>query len=69
METNMLFPYLAVGVVLAFQVFVTWRAWHDEVFDRSEKIAQTQLIWLLPLLGSIFVYSMLADEANHQKGR
>lgn len=65
----MLLPYLAVVLVLGFQILVTWRLWRNDVYLRSEKIAQTKLIWLLPLLGSVFVFSMLLDEANHQKGR
>ena len=59
-------PYLVIGVFVFFQSWVTWRVWHDDVFLRSEKSAQTKLIWLVPLLGAILVYSMLSDEKKHQ---
>jgi hypothetical protein len=34
------------------------------MYDRRQKILQTQLIWLLPLLGSGLVYTMLRDERS-----
>lgn len=62
-----MFPIAVVGLVLAFQIFVTWRLWREDSFVASEKRAQTQLIWLLPLLGAVFVFAMLWDESKHQK--
>ena len=60
-------PYIVVGGFLLFQFWVTWRVWRGDLFARSEKIAQTKLIWLLPLLGAVFVYSMQTDEAKSQQ--
>ncbi len=62
-----MFLYFVVGVFILFQCWVTWRVWHNDIFVRSEKIAQTKLIWLLPLLGVVFVHSMLVDEAKHNR--
>lgn len=62
-----MFPILVVGVVLFFQVFVTWQLWRSDVYLRSEKSSQTQLIWALPLLGAVFVAVMLWDEYKHNK--
>jgi len=58
-------PYFVATMLLLFQCWVTWRVWREEFFVRSEKVAQTKLVWLLPLLGAIFVYVMLVDEAKH----
>jgi len=60
-------PYLALGTFLLFQGWVTWRIWRDEFFIHSEKVAQTKLVWLVPMLGAVLVFSMLSDEANHHK--
>lgn len=60
-------PYVVIGLFILFQGWVTWRVWTSPIFVRSEKSAQTKLIWLLPLLGSIMVYSVLADEAKHER--
>jgi len=59
-------PYLVISAFVFFQGWVTWRVWHDDSFIRSEKSAQTKLVWLVPLLGAILVYSMLSDEKKHQ---
>jgi hypothetical protein len=58
-------PYIVIGAFLLFQGWVTWRVWRDDIFIRSEKIAQTKLIWHIPLLGAVLVYSMLVDETKH----
>jgi hypothetical protein len=34
----------------------------SELYDRRQKILQTQLIWLLPILGSGLVFTMLRDD-------
>ncbi len=58
--------YIVISAFVVFQVWVTWRVWRDDSFIRSEKSAQTKLVWLVPLLGAILVYSMLSDERKHQ---
>ena len=60
-------PYIVVGTFFLFQSWVTWCVWRDEFFIRSEKIAQTKLIWFTPLLGAVMVYSVLIDEAKHHR--
>ena len=58
-------PYIVIAAFVFFQSWVTWRVWRDEFFIRSEKINQTKLIWLVPLLGAILVFSVLVDETKH----
>jgi hypothetical protein len=52
----------AVFVALAFQGFVTYRVWRSRVFERGQKLAQSKLIWLLPVLGAVMVFSVLHGE-------
>jgi hypothetical protein len=59
---------LVVVVVLGFQARTTLRVWRSKLYDRSQKIAQSQLIWLLPLVGAVIVMSVLHDEDERQKG-
>ena len=57
-----------VGLILAFQARATQRVWRSKLFDRKQKIAQSQLIWLLPLIGAVIVMSVLEDEVQREKG-
>jgi hypothetical protein len=59
---------LLIVVILAFQARTTLRVWRSKLFDRSQKIAQSQLIWLLPLIGAVIVLSVLDDEDKRDKG-
>lgn len=60
--------FLALLLVFAvvFQVWVTLRVWRIDWFERTEKIAQSKLIWLLPILGAVMVYSVITDEDESQ---
>jgi hypothetical protein len=62
-----LFPIFLLAVLFAFQVWVTWRVWRTDLYLRNEKLAQFRLIWFLPLLGAIIVYSVLSEE-DHRQG-
>lgn len=57
-----------VGLILTFQARATQRVWRSKLFDRKQKIAQSQLIWLLPLIGAVIVMSVLEDEVQREKG-
>jgi hypothetical protein len=60
------FGYILGGALLVavagFQAFVTHKIWRSDAFDRSQKVAQSKLIWLLPALGALMVYAMVAEE-------
>jgi len=58
-------PYLFVVfllTVILFQSFVTYKVWRIDWFEKAEKIAQSKLIWLVPLLGAVMVYTVISDE-------
>ena len=59
---------LLILVILAFQARTTLRVWRSKLFDRSQKVAQSQLIWLIPLIGAVIVRSVLEDEDLRDKG-
>ena len=61
-----LFPTLFFVALLAFQVWVSWRVWRTDLYLKTEKSAQFKLIWLVPLLGAVIVYSVLSEEDQRQ---
>jgi hypothetical protein len=59
--------FIILGVV-AFQIRTTFRVFRSRLFDRPQKIAQTKLIWMLPLIGAALVASVLEDEDRRDRG-
>lgn len=49
---------LLIAVPMA-QMGVTVRLWKSALYAREQQIAQTALIWLLPLIGAMIVYAGL----------
>lgn len=49
----------AVILSLAFQSWLTVRVWMVDAYDRAQKVAQSKLIWLLPIAGPVVVYLVL----------
>ena len=65
-----LFDILVVAVVLAvvaFQAWLTHRVFKSNLYERKQKIAQAQLIWLLPVIGAGLVFSVLQDDAKAER--
>jgi hypothetical protein len=60
-------PALFFIALLAFQVWVSWRVWRTDLYLKTEKSAQFKLIWLVPLLGAVIIYSVLSEE-DHRQG-
>ena len=51
--------------VVAFQVWLTRRVWRSNQYDRRQKIMQTELVWLLPIIGaSLVLYVLREDESE-----
>ena len=68
MDRAHLIGALVILAILAFQARTTLRVWRSKLFDRPQKIAQSQLIWLLPVIGAAIVMSVLQDEDAREKG-
>jgi hypothetical protein len=47
-----LLEYLLIGGVIAYQLYVTNRVVRAAEYTRRQRITQTIVIWLLPLLGA-----------------
>ncbi len=57
--------FLGVAVVLfaiGFQIYVTYRIWRCRLFEKVQKVAQSRLVWFLPVIGAAIVFTMLVDE-------
>jgi hypothetical protein len=57
--------FLGAAVVLfalGFQIYVTYRIWRCRLFERVQKVAQSRLVWFLPVIGAAIVFSVLVDE-------
>jgi len=50
-----------------FQVWVTVRVYRSRLYESSHKSAQAKLIWLLPVLGAIIAFSVLASEEQAER--
>jgi hypothetical protein len=53
---------LCLLLALSFQAWVTFRVWKSRIYEKGQKLAQSKLIWLLPVLGAILVFSVLSAE-------
>ncbi|MEZ4298654.1 MAG: hypothetical protein R3B70_27125 [Polyangiaceae bacterium] len=55
--------------VVAFQVWLTVRVHRSKLYEPKQKIWQTQLIWLLPVIGAGLVFSILNEDDRSQRPR
>ena len=60
---------IAVALVLAFQTWLTLRVWKVDSYDREQKLAQSKLIWFLPLAGAIVVFVVLRQVWGETAGK
>jgi hypothetical protein len=60
---------LAVLVLaaLAFQIWLTVRVWKSRTSDRSQKVLQSKVIWLLPVVGAVLVFSLMPEEEEYHR--
>ena len=57
---------LAVAVV-GFQIWLTTRVFKSGLYDKKQKLWQTQLIWLVPVIGAGLVFSILQEDARAER--
>ena len=50
---------ILVAAVATAQGFITFRLWRSALYTREQQIAQTGLVWLLPMVGGLIVYAGL----------
>jgi hypothetical protein len=49
-------------LVVLLQIWLTVRVWKSTTYERSQKILQSKLIWLLPIVGAVLVFSLMPRE-------
>ena len=52
-ESDVFGVLLVVSALGALQGVATWNVWRSDLYERPQKVAQTRLIWLMPLIGAI----------------
>jgi hypothetical protein len=57
----------ALLAVIAFQVWLTVRVHKSRLYEPKQKVWQTQLIWLLPIIGAGLVFSILQEDEKAQR--
>lgn len=67
MKLHDLGPAVPLVIALGFQAWVTFRVFRSRVFERAQKLNQAKLIWLLPVLGAIMVFSVLTQEERAER--
>ena len=67
MEAHNFGPAIPLLMAFAFQGWVTYRVFRTRVFERSQKLNQAKLIWLLPVLGAVMVFSVLHQEERAER--
>jgi uncharacterized membrane protein len=63
---DVFFCLLLVGYVLACAL-LTARVWRNKSFERRQKLAQSQLIWLVPVIGAVLVFSLMPDDDDYAR--
>ena len=51
--------YFVVAIVLAYQLYVTFRVTRATEYSRTQKLIQMTLIWVLPVLGAGLCHAVL----------
>jgi hypothetical protein len=67
MGTFELICVIAFALLVAFQAWLTVRVFKSKLFDRKQKMLQTQLIWLVPIIGASLVFTVLHEEDSFNK--
>jgi hypothetical protein len=64
--SDFVFGAMLLGLV-GFQVWLTRKVWISQMFDRQQKMRQSQLIWLVPLVGAVLVFSLMPEDDTPRK--
>lgn len=56
-----------VLAIVSFQVWLTVRVHRSKLYEPKQKAWQTQLIWLLPIVGAGLVFSILQEDERAQQ--
>jgi hypothetical protein len=62
-----LIGYLAVGIVLAYQLYVMVRVVRAAEYSPGQRTAQTILIWMIPFLGAALCHTVLYTTTDRSR--
>lgn len=57
---------ILVAIILALNVRATWVSVRSSYYDKKQKLFQLALVWLVPVLGAILVWSLAADSSGER---
>lgn len=60
---DFVYGLLLLGLVAA-QIWLTVKVWRSKSYERSQKVLQSKLIWLLPVVGAVLVFSLMPEEED-----
>ncbi len=49
--------------------WLTARVWRSSAYERSQKVLQSKLIWLLPIIGAVLVFSLMPEDDDAGRPR
>ena len=53
---------VAITAVFGLSAYATVRIWRDRLFERAQRIGQTVIVWLVPVIGPVLVLWFLRDQ-------
>jgi hypothetical protein len=57
---------ILLAIILSLNVRATWVAVHATCYDKKQKLFQLALVWLVPVLGAILVWSLAAGSSGER---
>lgn len=59
--SDVVFSALILAII-GFQIWLTRRVWRSSMFDRAQKVNQSKVIWLLPIVGAALVFALMPPD-------
>lgn len=66
---NTTWLYWGIGLVAAYEIYVTIRVTASPGYSRSQKLMQAAIIWFVPFLGALLCHGVLASDAHIPRKR
>ena len=55
---------ILVAIILVLNVKATWVLVRSTYYDAKQKLFQLALVWLIPILGAVLVWSLATDSSG-----
>lgn len=62
-----IFLFVVLSLVLLLNAFVSLALFRSGVYSKGQVVAQSAIVWLVPLLGAAFVGLFLLSQGTRQK--